>query len=266
MVVDESCQHWCQTDYATTVLIRGLRQAAALPEKTTIEFIKAGFATRSGLYFANPYLVDWLLAEAIRNDRQADSLRDDLLAEVIASLNPDYSFGEYDVALSTALGILTLGALGVNDRTILLSQMRLMELMSDSNLQTIAIPFYSTLQISEELSARSQVTLKLGEFFNRLDHGQKQIRTISGQLHSISLYLDTHQMITTALVALALAQPCDATQRTELSPRADRHPRYRCQNHTDYIAKFALPPYLSRLQESANEDSHDRTCLAVHCN
>jgi hypothetical protein len=54
MVIDLTNRHWCQPDYATTCLVRGLRQAAGLPVKTPLNALAAGFATRSGLYFANP--------------------------------------------------------------------------------------------------------------------------------------------------------------------------------------------------------------------
>lgn len=249
MVVDDSCRHWCQSDYATTCLVRWLRREVGLIEKTPIEYLIDGFEQRSGLYFANPYLVDWVLAEAIRKDGQAAPLRDRLLNEVMASLNSDYSFGQYDVALSTALGILTLGALGVSDRTIRAVQLRLMELLNYPPQKTPAIPFYSSLKASETAPEHSQAAV-LNEFFNRSQSSQKQIRTIAGQLHGISLYLDTYQMISTALIALALAQSCDATNdatKRKLNWQTDMdecHPRYRCRDHSEYIAKFALPPYL----------------------
>jgi hypothetical protein len=251
MVLDASCRHWCQPDYATTCLVRSLRRSIGLPETTPIANLTAGFATRSGLYFANPYLMDWVLAEALRHDPYADELRDRLRQEVMASLNVDYSFGLYDVALSTALGILTLGALGVGDRTIRVLQLRLMELMNYPPQTTPAIPFYSTLRVDELMPVAAQGQAQLTEFFNRSQTRQKQLRTIAGQLHNISLYLDTHHMIATSLFALALAQPCDPTlpMGDGLTgghrPSDDCHPRYRCNDHSAYIAKFALPPYLA---------------------
>jgi hypothetical protein len=260
MVVDRECEHWCQPDYATTCLVRGLRQSIGLPEKTSIAYLTQGFATRSGLFFANPYLVDWVLAESIREDEQAAPLRDRLLSEVMASLNADYSFGQYDVAFSTALGILTLVALGVRDRTIRVLQLRLMELINYPIQQTPNIPFYSTLKTSKVELGEAYTALQISEFFNRGSQGQKQIRAIDDQLHHISLYLDTHYLITQSLFALALAQPCQP-ETWEQGGTLDRavevipnlassrasHARYRCQNHSEYIAKFALPPYLKQL-------------------
>jgi hypothetical protein len=249
MLIDQQCQHWCQPDYATTCVIRGLRWAAGLTEKTPIDYLQAGFDTRSGLYFANPYLVDWVLAESIRADATAGELRDRLRTETLNSLNQDYSFGHFDVTLSTALGILTLGTLGVADRTIRALQLRLMELLNDIASQPVSTPFYSTLHIDDSVANEERVAMQVNEFLSRGKHHQKQIRTISAQLHHISLYQDTHQMITTALCSLALAQPCDPTKYTtwqSIQPgQSHPHPRYTCQNHSEYIAKFALPPYLT---------------------
>jgi hypothetical protein len=250
MLFHDDCSHWCQPDYGTTCIIRSLRHTAGLSEKTSIEYLEAGFEQRSGLYFANPYLVDWVLAEAIRDDAQATSLRDRLRIEVLNSLNADYSFGQYDLAFSTALGILTLGALGVCDRTIRVVQLRLMELISYPVQKSAAIPFYSTLKMDEAVPQETQNALRIAEFFNRSETKQKQIRTIAGEVHNISLYLDTHRMITTAVFALALSQPCDPTV-WELKPSIhpdDCHARYRCQTHSDYIAKFALLPYLNQVE------------------
>lgn len=248
MLVDESCYHWCQADYATTCLIRYLRNSVGLKSKTSVDYLTAAFEQRAGLYFANPYLVDWVLAEAIRDDKDAATLRERLLAEVMASMNPDFSFGQYDLALSTALGILTLGALGVRDRTIRVAQLRLLELMGDKT--SPAIPFYSTLCHDSELTSQEKVALQLNETLTRPKDGQKQIRTIKGQYHSISLYLDTYRMITTAISALALSQNSNPNIREVSwnSSSSSCHSRYQCRNHSEYVAKFALPPYLQDLE------------------
>ncbi|AFY58619.1 hypothetical protein Riv7116_6270 [Rivularia sp. PCC 7116] len=250
MLLDESCSHWCQPDYATTCLVRWLRNSAGLETKTDLEYLADGFSQRAGLYFANPYLVDWMLAEAIREDKNAATLRERLLVEIIASMNEDFSFGKYDVALSTALGILTLAALGVSDRTICAAQLRLLELIGEKS--SISIPFYSTLCHDSELNSQEKLALQLNETFTRSKDGQKQIRSINGQLHSISLYLDTHEMITTAICALALDRNSDLNKwqvnRNSSNSNYSNscHPRYQCKTHSQYIAKFALPPYLKK--------------------
>ncbi|MEO1378506.1 MAG: hypothetical protein AAFW70_30445, partial [Cyanobacteria bacterium J06635_10] len=165
MLVDDSCRHWCQPDYGTTCLVRWLRNSVGKISKTSLEYLAAGFERRAGLYFANPYLVDWMLAEAIREDENAATLRERLLGEIIASMNPDFSFGKYDVAFSTALGILTLVALGVSDRTICAAQLRLLELISDKSSPTI--PFYSTLCHDTELNSQEKIALQLNETLTR---------------------------------------------------------------------------------------------------
>ena len=248
MVFDESCRHWCQSDYATTCLVRALRQDAGLKSKTPTEYLAAGMMSRSGLYFANPYLVDWALACAIRNDDSAAQLRQQLLAEILASMNEDYSFGLYDVALSTALAILSMAALGFRGRTMRATQLRLLEFMDAQGLLPAAMPFYSTLCIDREIPANTLLGLLISETFapNSPSNRQKQIRKVQGQYHGISLYLDTHQMIATALAALALAEHCSPGKRDlDLSDRKQEpHPRYQCRNHSEYIAKFALSPYV----------------------
>lgn len=252
MVFDESCRHWCQPDYATTCLVRALRQSGGLETKTSTDYLAAGFENRSGLYFANPYLVDWALACAISFDESAAQLRQKLLAEILASMNEDYSFGIYDLAMSTALAILSMAALGFRGRTMRVAQLRLLEFMDSNGLWPAATPFYSALRMEHEIPFRTLLGLLVIDSFapNTPSNHQKQIRQVQGQYHGISLYIDTHQMIATALAALALSEKCSPAKRDLDSRRhkQETHPRYQCRNHSEYIAKFALPPYLSMEQ------------------
>ncbi len=242
MVLDESCRHWCQSDYATTCLVTALRQAAGLETKTSTDYLAAGFENRSGLYFANPYLVDWALACAISKDESAAQLRQKLLAEILASMNEDYSFGVYDVAMSTALAILSMAALGFRGRTMRMVQLQLLEFIDSSGLWPVATPFYSTLRVERKIPFNTLLWL-----LTIPSNHQKQIRQVQGQYYGISLYMDSHQMIATALAALALSEKCSpATQDLDSRFRRKQyHPRYQCRNHSEYIAKFALPPFLS---------------------
>lgn len=254
MKIDNSCEHWCQTDYSTTCLIRALRKRAGLPEKTSVEFLKAGMSNRSGLYFANPYLVDYFLALAIAEDDSAVDLRQQLLTEVLASRNKDFSFGTFDRAFSTSLAILIMATLGFQGRTLQASQLKLLEFIKVDGKLPIAISFYSTLK--SERKVKSDLLLTLlgsinGSQANRLQ--QSQIRSVCGENHDISLYVDSHRMITTALRALALS----VNSKSEISdiatlPEMKSHPRYRCSNHTEYIANFALPPYLKQQKPTRN--------------
>ncbi|MDJ0713519.1 MAG: hypothetical protein QNJ54_04785 [Prochloraceae cyanobacterium] len=253
MVFDRSCAHWCQSDYATTCLVKTLRQEAQLETKTSTEYLAAGMANRSGLYFANPYLVDWVLASAIKEDESASSLREQLLAEILTSMNEDYSFGLYDVAMSTALAILCMGALGFRGRTMRVAQLRLLEFIDSRGLLPVEIPFYSSLSMSEVPANALMWGLMNQSFTSQTSNNkQKQIANINGQYHSISLYKDTHQTIGTAIAALALSEECSPSkQDLVLSDRHQQeiHPRYQCSNHSEYIAKFALPPYVKMEQQ-----------------
>ena len=255
MLIDDSCKHWCQTDYATTCVIRALRQKAGLLQKTPVEFLTAGMSTRSGLFFANPYLVDYFLALAIAKDSSATSLRQQLLTEILASRNEDFSFGTFDCAFSTSLAILTMAKLGFQGRTLQASQLRLLEFITTDGRFPTAIPFYSSLKSSRQAESSLLLSLLSANVFssqaNRLK--QSQIRSICGQNHDISLYLDTHKMISTALGALALSvdSKSEISDVATLSERKT-HPRYCCGNHTEYIAKFALPPYLKQEETKTN--------------
>ena len=242
MLVTDENRHWCQPDYATTCLVKALRKKAGLATKTTTDDLAAGFETRSGLFFANPYMVDWVLASALNKDESAIELKQKLLAEILTSMNDDYSFGTYDVALSTAFAILSLAILGCCGRKLRLAQLRLLEFIDSQGNLPKETPFYSTLLIDRQAISPNRL------FRLSLSDRRKQIIQINEQYHGISYYDDSHRMITTAVVALALAEKCDPNIRdanlTEMT-QIDSHPRYKCFNHSEYITKFALPPYLS---------------------
>lgn len=248
MLIDESCSHWCQADYATTCLVRALRQEAGLESKTSMEYLREGMSSRSGLYFANPYLVDWVLARAIAQDKSAATLRSQLLTEILASMNDDYSFGVYDQAFSTALAILSMAELGYRGQIMRVAQLRLLEFMGKDSLLPTATPFYSSLRLNAQLGNETILGLQMTHAFASNTH-QKQIRQVEGEYHSISLYEDTHGLITTSITTLALSELYSGTtlehQQVNLH-QSQIHPRYQCRNHSEYIAKYALPPYLVR--------------------
>src|SRR6185437_1801638 len=141
------------------------------------------------LYFANPYLTDWAFAEAIRFDASADELKARLLDELLASSNEDFSFGQYDVPLSTSLAILTMGALGSRGRTMRMAQLRLLEMIESSGTWPESTPFYSTCLLKAPVPPSSQLI------------------EVNGSSYELSLYRDKHRMIGTALAAEALAEP-----------------------------------------------------------
>ena len=248
MIQSQSTAHWCQADYGTTCLVAALRQEANLTTKTSIEYLAEGMSNRSGLYFANPYLVDWFLARAIAGDTSTAPLRSQLLSEILASINDDYSFGLYDRAFSTALAILAMTELGYRGQKMRVAQLRLLEFMGKDGLFPKATPFYSSLSLDSELEHKDIIRLLMRQaiFENR----PKQICKVEGKYHSISLYEDTHCMITTALAALALSEPYPTIEHQNSSAyladsrQSEIHPRYLCSDSCEYIARFALPPYL----------------------
>lgn len=241
MVLKPELQHWCQADYATTCLIRGLQREAGRAPSTPIDYLAAGFARRSGLYFANPYLVDWALASALRREASATTLQEALRCEVLASMNADYSFGQYDRALSTAFAILTLAALECRGRVMKLAQLRLLDDMEDQGVWPVSTPFYST-QLSVQPPPPPTGLARL------LGHSDPHVAVVQGQSYEIWWYHDGHQMIGTAAAVLALTEPCSAVnQEVDALPASckEPHPRYQARTQTDYVARFALPPYVS---------------------
>jgi hypothetical protein len=81
-----------------------------------------------------------------------------------------------------------------------------------------------------------------------------QILNVSGSLHEMSLYIDTYRIVATAVAVLALGEQCDPSVRDIELQNAAVHPRYKCRSHAEYIAEFALPPYI--------EAREPRTCVA----
>ena len=249
MVISEANAHWCQPDFATTCLVRGLRAEVGLPRVTPVRYLEDHFETRSGLYFANPYLADWALASAIRNDTDAAELKDRLRREILAGMNDDYSFGAYDLALSTSFAILALAALGCRGRLLRLAQLQLLDMMDQAvGMWPECSPFFSTFLTPGDPESSTSTS---ADGFGR----SSQILNVGGSRHQLSLYIDTHRMISTAVAVLALGERCDPSLRDiELRNAAVPHPRYTCRSHAQYIADFALPPYVEAPQA--------RSCIA----
>jgi hypothetical protein len=218
-----------QTDYATTCLIRGLRRDAGLDAKTGIEHLGSAFQHRSGRYFANPYVVDWALARALEDGESAQELRDRLADEILDSMNHDWSFGRFDVPLSSAFAILSLAALGRRDRTLLLAQLRLTDFMERDGTFPPGTPFYST---------------------RKHEGGQAIAGTeTDGGSHEILLHVDGHKAISTSAAALALlaeSSPVTDEESGRISRQlGEAHPRYRCRDHGEYVRKFATSRHVN---------------------
>jgi len=245
MIKDPSCVHWCQTDFATTAMIRALQLSNGIEPKTPITYLTDRMAERSGLYFANPYLVDYYLALALQEDTPTSQLaRQQLLEEVLSSRNKDLSFGYFDIPVSTALAILTIAALGSRGRIMRASQLRLLDFLEAAGSFPASIPFYSSLRLdADEQSNLKFKMMQLNLFAD--PRKRSQVQQIGEEYHSISLYVDNHQMISTALAVSALNTPCHAeVYDIDELPPVNAHPRYRCRDQISYIAKFALRPYV----------------------
>lgn len=241
MTISPAKTHWCQPDFATTCLVRGLRAQAGLIAVTPIEYLAEHFDTRSGLFFANPYLMDWSLGSAISAD--APLLTQRLLDEILASMNKDYSFGVYDVAFSTSLAILALAALGCRGRLLRLAQLRLLDMMDPvDGTWPACTPFYSTKRVPNPIRGNPEGTATADSSGQLID--------INGVLHELWLYFDNHRIIATAVAVMALHEDCDPQHRDEpLRDRPEKHPRYRCTSHAEYVAEFALRSYVGERGE-----------------
>lgn len=255
MKLEDANFHWCQTDYSTTCLVRALRKKAKLDTLTSLDYLAAGFENRSGLYFANPYMVDWALALAISQDNSAAKLKQKLQTEILASINQDFSFGRYDVAMSTAFAILSLSILGCSGRIFKLAQLQLLRFIDAQGKLPESIPFYSTLKIDKkQVSTDKFLGILISDRHN-------QIVQVKDRYHGISFYKDNHRIISTSLAALALSEESNPTNNDLdlLKATANCHPRYQCSTHSEYITQFALPPYLSPA-----EKSQDRSIIVTN--
>lgn len=229
---DAKLRHWCQADLGTTCLVRALRHRAGLPERTSLAWLEERFDRRAALFFANPYLTDWAFALAIAADPAAERLRDRLALEILASVNADFSFGQFDRPLSTALAILALAALGRHGRLLRIAQLRLLEDLEQQGRGPVTTPFHSTRRLPAEAAdaaIRGAGVLRAGD-----------------EWHALSLYEDTHRMVLGAFALLALEVPCEAG-RPVAAPDPAPHPRYRAARAARYVEAFVLPPYLDTM-------------------
>jgi hypothetical protein len=246
MAIRAANAHWCQPDFATTCLIRGLRARAGLPTVTPLEYLAGRFHTRAGLFFANPYLVDWALACALSADEDASQLKDRLRGEMLAGMNADYSFGAYDVALSTSFAILALAALGCRGRLLRMAQLRLVGMMDPiAGTWPEGAPFYSTKKLPGQPRNGNPAVADHA-------HTPDRVIAVNDTWHELTLYRDAHFIISTAVAVMALGQACDAMRRDiDLRGQDVTHARYRCTSYQEYVAGHALRPYIgSRIARS----------------
>lgn len=223
---DAGNEHWGGVDPATTFLAHALR--GTVPPDLP----------RTGLFFANPYLVDW--ARSL-----APGAGPDLAEELLAGRNEDFSFGGFDLALSTALAILALAALGRAGRTAALAQLRLAGFAEPSGLQPPSMPFCSTRRVDASGPAV--------EALRWLDP-PPPLAWADGQPYAVTFYRDGHRVIGTALAALALAVECDPSVDDVRPPGGPRVARRLDWVQTG-IGSFRSPSSKGPVQPSATGTS-----------
>jgi hypothetical protein len=235
---------WCQADFATTCLVVAHRSAAGLDSPGAQAWLAARVETRGGLFFANPFWTDWFLALALAAEAGTEDLRALVAGEVLASALADGAFGSYDVALSTALALLALDALGVSDPRVERARTRLGELQQRDGWWPAAAPFSSCLETpSERLPAAVATRLALRERAGEL------VR-VGGRVFGVTWWRERLAVVTTALCIRAIGpvrvRATGIARRTRSAPRP-LHRRYLCRDAVDYIARDALPPYVEAL-------------------
>jgi hypothetical protein len=233
MTVRDSLLHWCRADYSIASLVSMLRRRHDLPTITPISVFESRFDQRSGLYLANPYFADWLLAQAIQGNPETESLREKLQAEIVGASSRDGLFGRFDILLSTALAILALHALGTEG--IEVHQQALASLIATETVVE-STPFYSTEKV---MWSKSDPWTLL--YMSETGNARQLIRS-GGQEHAITYYRDPHGLVVYSLALLALLLDTESCDRPRA--RVAFHPRYQSEQPENYIADFALPPYL----------------------
>ena len=237
MLQTPAVAHWCAEDFATSCLAWARTGRSRPPREGTWRWLGERFESRGGLFFANPFLVDWALSLVLAHDPGPAGRGDDqerrrlqvrLRDELLAAQHADGSFGAYEPALSTSLAVLALANLHERGRPVLLAQLSLLDHVGHDGCLPACTPFFSTLRVD----GSSRVGLPPQHF----DTG-------SGR-HSVTWYRDDARMVGSALGALALAVPADDAPSSLTSP-ALAHPRYGC-GPLDYVAGWALPSARSR--------------------
>ena len=246
MPVSDFNRHWRQPDYGTTCLVLALRRETGLPLdsrlRRVLQRILSGYEARSGLYFANPYLTDWLLAMALEPEEETAATRSTLAGEILASAHDDGSFGAFDLALSTAFALLTLSALGIGGKQFDAGRRFLAASIGEDGRWPAATPFYSSVILpSEAFAATKLMELAFGD--RREQTTMIRTQESAEEIHAITLYRDDAGLIPTAVAVLALHQDVPRAENRDFS-EAQIHPRYRSESVVDYVSDFALPPYV----------------------
>lgn len=230
MKYENAKKHWCQADLATTCLVFALQKKYNIETRKEVkEYILDNFESRSDLYFANPYMVDWLYAQALSKMTNVESFKMNLINEILNSLNKDFSLGSYDKVLSSAFGILALKELGYNKNVLAALQLFIMNnYYKEKNGKNI--PYYSTM-ISDTANYK----------------GRKV--NVNETVLELSYHQDTHNMIYVSIVALAVSysfEKFSLEENIQKYIKTVSHKRYSL-DIKNYIEKYALVPYINNL-------------------
>lgn len=241
MTIDSRTAHWCQADYSILCQVEALKRRAGLTSLNNNPHLEQGFSTRSGLFIANPYLMDWLLADAIGTTTRYSAMAKTLATEVLTSLTDSSGGCQFDRTFSIALALSSLARLNCWSEQADDAFIELMDYWPDGI--PACIPFYSTMHIPW----RGQGFWEIAAL--KLDDTAGQLINVGGQQHRITFYQDTHRLISQAIVFTALAELITYFQKSDrpasIQLNETPHPRYQCSRHADYIAQYALPPYVT---------------------
>lgn len=167
----------------------------------------------------NPYLLDWALASALKKDESAQELRDLLAAEILATMNDDYSFGLFDVPMSGAFAILSLAALGHRGRTLRMAQLRLLDFMEPDGAFPSGTPFYSARAVKQQEHVPAGISA-----WGEEGEQQRQVIRVDRELYEVSLYFDGHKTISTAAASASatsrITSPVDGSMVSNRLPDA----------------------------------------------
>jgi len=230
MQYEKAKKHWCQANIATTCMVFALQKKYNI--KTSIDvknYILENFENRSDLYFANPYMVDWLYAQALSKMTNVDIYKENLKNEILNSLNEDFSFGSYDKVLSSAFGILALKELGYNKNVLAALQLFILNNYSKEK-NGRNIPYYSTMICFEK------------------NYKGRKIK-INGTEFELSYHQDTYNMIYVSIIALAMNfnfKNFNLDENIQKYVKEQSHNRY-LLDIKNYIEKYALVPYIENL-------------------
>ncbi len=221
--------HWCQPDISISALILSLMKRHNLEvEDELVDYVNENIEKRSGLYFTNPYFVDWLYAKGLSVSDPSGKIKKQLIESILSSVNSDFSLGTFDKVFSTACGIMALKELGCESSLIYALQLYVLNNYRNPK-ESQPIPFYSSLIMDTNKEGR------------KVDVNNKEL--------AIYLYKDVHEMVYLSVVTLSLNIPTDNVT-IDINKGLNDYvsinspSRYSCSTIEDYLANYSLVNYV----------------------